>query len=195
MSRKFPLALIAAIVTLALPFDSEARRVGGGGSSSAARHSSSEAGGTVNKNISVNLGGRGASGGTGSGVAGAVAAGAAGAVVGNAVAKALSPEEEKKIADQKAEEERLAKIVNLDRQVDEETRKANAERYAAKLAADKATAERAEQERKEKAENDRLARLERERLEEQQRKDREKLCVIRPVMSDAAIALCKEVWR
>lgn len=47
----------------------------------------------------------------------------------------------------------------------------------------------------EKAEARRIARLEREREAERQRLERERLCVIKPVMTDAEIARCKEVWR
>lgn len=47
----------------------------------------------------------------------------------------------------------------------------------------------------EKAEARRIARLEREKEAERQRIERERLCVIKPVMTDAEIAQCKEVWR
>lgn len=47
----------------------------------------------------------------------------------------------------------------------------------------------------EKAEAARLARLEREKEAERQRIERERQCVIKPVMTDAEIAKCKEVWR
>ncbi|MBK6630754.1 MAG: hypothetical protein IPG33_06695 [Betaproteobacteria bacterium] len=47
----------------------------------------------------------------------------------------------------------------------------------------------------EKAEAKRLARLERLKEEEQLRQERARLCVIKPVMTDAEIARCKEAWR
>ena len=50
-------------------------------------------------------------------------------------------------------------------------------------------------EKAEKAEAQRIARLEREKEAERQRFERERLCVIKPVMTDAQIAQCKEVWR
>jgi len=47
----------------------------------------------------------------------------------------------------------------------------------------------------EKAEARRLARIEREREEERMRQEQIRQCVIKPVMTDAEIAKCKEVWR
>ena len=47
----------------------------------------------------------------------------------------------------------------------------------------------------EKAEAKRIARLERQKEAEKQRLERERLCVIKPVMTNAEIAQCKEVWR
>ena len=47
----------------------------------------------------------------------------------------------------------------------------------------------------EKAEARRIARLERQKEADRQRLERERLCVIKPVMTDAEIAKCKEVWR
>jgi hypothetical protein len=49
--------------------------------------------------------------------------------------------------------------------------------------------------KEEKAEARRLAREERAREQERERVERERLCVIKPVMTDAQIAQCKEVWR
>ncbi len=46
-----------------------------------------------------------------------------------------------------------------------------------------------------KAEARRIARLEREKEEERLRQERIRECVIKPVMTDAEIAKCKEVWR
>lgn len=47
----------------------------------------------------------------------------------------------------------------------------------------------------EKAEARRLARIEREKEEERMRQEQIRQCVIKPVMTDAEIAKCKEVWR
>ena len=47
----------------------------------------------------------------------------------------------------------------------------------------------------EKAEARRIARLERQKEADRQRLERERQCVIKPVMTDAEIAKCKEVWR
>ena len=47
----------------------------------------------------------------------------------------------------------------------------------------------------EKTEAKRLARLEKAKEEERLRQERARLCVIKPVMTDAEIAQCKEVWR
>ena len=47
----------------------------------------------------------------------------------------------------------------------------------------------------EKAEARRIARLERQKEADRQRLERERQCVIKPVMTDAEIAQCKEVWR
>ena len=46
----------------------------------------------------------------------------------------------------------------------------------------------------EKAEALRIVRLEQEKEAERQRLERERLCVIKPVMTDAEIAQCKEAW-
>lgn len=52
--------------------------------------------------------------------------------------------------------------------------------------------EEAARRRREEAEAQRLAA---HKEAEEQRRERERQCVIRPVMSDAEIATCKEVWR
>ena len=129
-----------------------------------------------------------ATAGTTAAVVGAAALGAAAATA--ATAKPLSPDEQKRLAAaqaaNKANEERLAKEVSE------------------KLLADKIKAEeeallREKQAAEEKARQDKLERKEKARLAEEQRikdkKDRERLCVITPVMSDAQIAKCHEVWR
>lgn len=56
----------------------------------------------------------------------------------------------------------------------------------------KAAARRTAQEREDEA---RQAQAEKEKEVLRQRQTREKLCVIKPVMTDAEIALCKKVWR
>lgn len=50
-----------------------------------------------------------------------------------------------------------------------------------------------EQQRKKEAAEE--ARREAEKLAEEQRRERASRCQIRPVMTDAEIATCKEVWR
>ncbi len=55
--------------------------------------------------------------------------------------------------------------------------------------------DKAEPTPQERAEARRVARLEREKEEERLRQERARLCVIKPVMTDAEIAQCKEVWR
>jgi hypothetical protein len=49
--------------------------------------------------------------------------------------------------------------------------------------------------KEEQAEARRLAREKRTREEESLRLERERQCVIKPVMTDAEITRCKEVWR
>ena len=49
--------------------------------------------------------------------------------------------------------------------------------------------------KEEQAEARRVAREERAREQERARAERERQCVIKPVMTDAEIAFCKEVWR
>ncbi len=49
--------------------------------------------------------------------------------------------------------------------------------------------------KEEQAEARRLARAERVREQEKERAERERQCVIKPVMTDTEIAFCKEVWR
>ncbi len=49
--------------------------------------------------------------------------------------------------------------------------------------------------KEEQAEARRVAQAERAREAERERAAREKLCIIKPVMTDAEIAYCKEVWR
>lgn len=49
--------------------------------------------------------------------------------------------------------------------------------------------------KEEQAEARRLAREERAREAEKERLERERQCRIKPVMTDAEITLCKEVWR
>jgi len=49
--------------------------------------------------------------------------------------------------------------------------------------------------KEEQAEARRVAQAERAREAERERAAREKLCVIKPVMTDAEIAYCKGVWR
>jgi len=93
-------------------------------------------------------------------------------------------------ADKQAEQERLAKIAQAERKAELESKKAESDRLAKA-----AEAEKASQEKAEKAEAQRIARLEREKEEARQRQERERQCVIKPVMTDAQIAQCKEVWR
>jgi hypothetical protein len=49
--------------------------------------------------------------------------------------------------------------------------------------------------KEEQAEARRLAREERAREQVRERAERERQCIIKPVMTDAEIAFCKEVWR
>jgi len=49
--------------------------------------------------------------------------------------------------------------------------------------------------KEEQADARRRAREERAQEEARQRAEREKLCIIKPVMTDAEIAFCKDVWR
>ena len=99
---------------------------------------------------------------------------------GNAVAKVEKP----------AKAKPAAEISSPAPQTDKESRKSEDERLAKE-----AEAERLRQEQAEKAEAERIARLEREKEAERQRVERERLCVIKPVMTDTEIAQCKEVWR
>lgn len=93
-------------------------------------------------------------------------------------------------ADKQAEQERMAKIEQAQRKTELESKKAESDRLAKA-----AEAEKTSQEKAEKAEAQRIARLEREKEEERQRLERESQCVIKPVMTDAQIVQCKEVWR
>jgi hypothetical protein len=93
-------------------------------------------------------------------------------------------------ADKQAEQERLAKIAQAERKAEMESKKAESNRLAKA-----AETEKASQEKAEKAEARRIARLEREREATRIRLERERMCVIKPVMTDAQIAQCKEVWR
>ncbi len=92
--------------------------------------------------------------------------------------------------DKQAEQERLAKIALAERKSQQESRRAEIERLAKE-----ADAEKSRQEMAEKAEAQRIARQEREQELERLRQEREQQCVILPVMTDAQIAKCKEVWR
>lgn len=70
----------------------------------------------------------------------------------------------------------------------------------AQNASDNPAAGKAQEEQKiltkeELAEARQLARADRAREQERERYERERLCVIKPVMTDAQIAQCKEVWR
>ncbi len=65
----------------------------------------------------------------------------------------------------------------------------------ASAASGKAVAEERAPSKEELAEARRLAREERARERERERLERERLCVIKPVMTDAEKALCREVWR
>ncbi|MBI4987997.1 MAG: hypothetical protein HZC23_04165 [Rhodocyclales bacterium] len=93
-------------------------------------------------------------------------------------------------ADKQAEQVRLAKIAQAERKAELERKKTESDRLA-----QEAEAEKTRQEKAEKAEAQRIARLEQQKEEERQRLERERLCVIKPVMTDAQIAQCKEVWR
>lgn len=131
---------------------------------------------------------------SGSSSANALATGTApyGSVSTNA-AQALepvSPEEARRRAEKQAEDERLAKIAEDQRKAAQEKEKAEQERLAAIAAA-----EREKKERAEKAEALRLAKLEAEQERARKQLEKERQCQIKPVMTDAEIALCKEVWR
>lgn len=102
----------------------------------------------------------------------------------------MSPEEARRRAEKQAEDERLAKIADDQRKAAQEKEKAEQERLAAIGAA-----EREKQERAEKAEALRIAKLEAEQERARKQLEKERQCKILPVMTDAEIAFCKEVWR
>ncbi|MDR2240122.1 MAG: hypothetical protein LBE33_06735 [Zoogloeaceae bacterium] len=62
-------------------------------------------------------------------------------------------------------------------------------------ATDNAAAGQPAPSREELAEAKRLARAEQAREQEKERLERERECVIKPVMTNAEIAHCKKVWR
>lgn len=82
---------------------------------------------------------------------------------------------------------------------DNAAREASERLLADKVKAEEQSTRQDKQAAEEKARLDKLERAEKRREAEEQRikdkKDRERECQIRPVMSDAQIAKCHEVWR
>lgn len=112
--------------------------------------------------------------------------------IGATVANSLSPEEVKKNNEKHVQEEPPVKAEEQKvPQMAEEVRLKEEQDRLAAIAAVK----RAEQAKKDKEEAARQASIEKEKEIVRQRQARERLCVIKPVMSDAEIAVCKEVWR
>ena len=180
------LCAVAAAIFLVFAPDAEAKRLGSSSSAKKTADHPESSISTVPK-VSVSASASGASPGTAAATIGATAAVAA---AGAAVARTPSPEEQKRLderlAAKQAEEERLKKMA-AERQLAENIKAEEEKARLEKLAAE-------EQSRQKKLELREQARLaEEQRVQEQ--KDRERQCVILPVMSDAQIAKCREVWR
>lgn len=181
------LCAVAAAIFLVFAPDAEAKRLG---SSSSAKKTADHPDSSISTapKMSVSASASGAS--SGSTAAATIGATAAVAAAGAAVARTPSPEEQKRLderlAAKQAEEERLKKMAaerQLAENIKAEEEKARLEKQAAE--------EKSRQNKLELREQARLA--EEQRIQEQ--KDRERQCVILPVMSDAQIAKCREVWR
>lgn len=175
--------LTATLCFTTLP--SEAKRVGGG--KSVGKQTDAPAQTTKNK-ADVDEGQKSSSNSAlrpsvaplAAGVAGAAAAGAAGAV---AVATPAENQQQE-IAEKRASERAAADLARKIR--DEEIR---AQQNARAAAAEKAAADAAEELRLKEAQR------EAEKAKKQAAIDRERSCVIRPVMTNDEIEHCKVVWR
>lgn len=113
---------------------------------------------------------------------------------GSAAEVVLSPEEVKRINEQRALEERLAQKAAEEQKAREAAEDARKKEEQVRIAA-LAAAARAQREKREQQEAERRARIEHEQEIELHRQARMNQCVIKPVMTDAEIAICKEVWR
>lgn len=181
------LCALAAAMIFAFSPDAEARRLGGSGSHHSTSHH--EKTGALSEDSST------ASAGTKLNISSHRESSSAATEVapdtpGSTPARPLSPEEQKRMEERRtarqAEEDRLRKVLaerQLAENIKAEEEKARLEKQAA--------AEKLRQENLERKEKARLA--EEQRI--QDLKDRERQCVILPVMSDAQIATCREVWR
>lgn len=176
------------------PASSEAKRAGGGKSvgkqsdtltsSQAVKNRADEvdstkpAGGT---SIPTRPGVSTVAGGVAAGVAGATAARAFGAAADNETQQGerAKENEEKRVADRAA--------ADLERKIKEE--ELRAVQNARTAAAEKAAAVAAEEQRKKEAQR------EAEKARQQATMERERSCVIQPVMSNEEIEHCKIVWR
>lgn len=107
----------------------------------------------------------------------------AGLTEDNATVESMSAEQIQRRVAKQAEEERLSKQADEERKATLERQKAERDRLAMLAAA--------EQEKQERARKAEAAREERARKQ----LERERQCNIQPVMTDAEIAICKEVWR
>lgn len=179
--------LAVAVMLVAYPGESEARRFGGGVRISSTPKTSSPSYSVPTIRVHTNNNSSAPSGNAlavGSVPYGTVSKNAAQAL------EPLSPEEARRRAEKQAEDERLAKIANEERKAAQAKEKAEQERLAAIGAI-----EREKQEQVQKAEALRIAKLEAEQERARKQLARERQCKIQPVMTDAEIALCKEVWR
>lgn len=180
MKTRHAIFVLSAVLLIGFSTTGEAKRFGGGKSSginatpSKKAHdnedeSSESKGGPA---VSIRLSRPGGSGASTESTAMPVGAAGFGVAADSADAKALSPEEAMEIRKKQAQDELRA-------------RKEMEERKAAL----------AEMKKREKQEAERLALINNEKEADAQRKARESLCVIKPVMTDADISLCREVWR
>lgn len=202
MKTKTVILALSAVLLTGFATVGEAKRFGGGKSyrsysapakkADAKRDEPAAADDSPLANIRLPVSGRGAST---SGTVTSAGAGAAGAAAGaDAAEEEPSPEDLKRMAEQRALEEQIVKRLAEERKAREAAEEARKKEEQERLAAI-AAAERAEKEKREQADADRRARIENDKEIERQRQARLNACVVKPVMTDAEIETCKEIWR
>ncbi len=198
MKTRPAILALSAVLLIGFATVAEAKKFGGGKSSGSSAAPAKKPGNKADEpsepkggsTVSIRLPGPGGGNSSTGSTAMSVGAAALGAAAGSASARNLSPEEAKKTLEKQALKEQRAQKAEEERKA-EETRKKEEQ----KQLWDKAAVVLAEKEKREKLEAAHLTQIKNEKEIERQRKARENLCVIKPVMTDAEIALCKEVWR
>lgn len=203
MKTKSAFLALSAMLLIGFATASEAKGFGGGKSSGVSTATAKKTGNKedvlpeAKDKAEINIRLPSVSAGSGASASStAMSAGTAalGATAGAAVAKTLSPEEVRKANDERAQEEQRELKAAEERKAREAAEEARKKEERERLAAIAAAA-REEREKREAQAAERRAQIEKEKEIERQRQARLNQCAFKPVMTDAEMAICREVLR